>query len=134
MVHLPERCQYSIFNARRRRQRLHLARQLLKAACERALISQSQTTLRALFKMLKGLLAIVRFNLIQTAVARQVVHNFRNALTVHAKHLADFVLAVAASSSAAGRSFSINSARPRCSRERTVRTAQPRIAARSAHR
>ena len=52
-------------------------------------------------------------------------------LAVHAKHLADFAVGEAASSSRAGRSLSVKSARARCSRERTVPTAQLRASAAS---
>ena len=48
-------------------------------------------------------------------------------MTVHAKHLADFAGVFAACSSPAGRNFSIKSARPRCSRERTVPPRNPEL-------
>src|ERR1043165_9712003 len=61
---------------------------------------------------------------------RQLTNYLLKLLTIHAKHLADFTLPQSASATlSAGRSLASNNARARCSRERTVPIAQPRISA-----
>ena len=64
--------------------------------------------------------------------ACEVVDDVFKTLTVHAKHLVEFTDADAGSSFIVGRSLSISKERPRCSRERTVPTAQLRTSAVSA--
>src|ERR1700694_6293194 len=69
------------------------------------------------------------FICVHNIVARQFACDYLESFTLHAKHLA--VLTRFAASSLAGRSFSINKARARCSLDRTVPIAHFKIPAAS---
>jgi hypothetical protein len=108
---------------------LFLLSQCLRTRLASSDVRQCDDTLIRIHDHQAALIAFWRARFI---VARQIFCHHLKSFTVHAKHLAVATLSVVALSSRAGRIFSINNARARCSRERTVPTAQSRTVAASA--